>query len=441
MPVDSNLSRIQLIQTELDAYKSSKNNATYSLEFRGGSINLEVISVHPEYLLLNHNNSRLTAQLQDHPKRQLVEEDPTSAEAQEVIRTLLAATDKFSDLKEQLENQGQLQPGLITRDGLLINGNTRAAALMLSNYPVIKVAVLPKNVTALDLIDIEMSLQMRRLIHQDYSFTNELLFMKRYLDAGHTHEQLAKQMGWFRGGKKKVERHVRYLEMIEEVRGLSGDIHLPYSIFDAKKQHLIDLDKEYESWKDDGEIESAELMKWTRLASILLGINKDQVRAMEPEFIEERLVRRLEGDEQDAPMKAFIDQYLIDDDDGLAEILGESTRTYDMKKFVKDFLGNSETRKESGGVAALLPETYEQLTNAIRKEADQVIAETKLEVITGEPQAFLREARERVSSVRANLPEITNLNGFRNGDFKYELDKLKSDVSTLEREYERLQNQ
>ena len=112
-----------------------------------------------------------------------------------------------------------------------------------------------------------------------------------------------------------------------------------------------------------------------------------------------------------------------------------------MKKFVKDFLGNSETRKESGEVAALLPETYEQLTNAIRKEADQVIAETKLEVITGEPQAFLREARERVSSVRANLPEITNLNGFRNGDFKYELDKLKSDVSTLEREYERLQNQ
>lgn len=438
MSIDSNTSRTQMIQSELDAYKSRNDNSTYALEFRGASINLEVIAVAPQYLLLNHNNSRLTAQLQDHPKRKLVEENPTSPEAQEVIKGLLAATDKFSDLKEQLVNQGQQQPGLVTRDGLLINGNTRAAALMAANIPAIKVAVLPENVTALDLLEIEMSLQMRRLIHQDYSFTNELLFMKRYVDAGHEHDQLAKQMGWFRRGKQKVQQHMRFLHMIEEVRGLSGDSHLPYSIFDAKKQHLKDLDDEYERLKSMGAIEDAELMKWTRLSSILLGINKDQVRAMEPEFLDERLSRRLVDDPL---LKDFLEKYVSTDDDGLGDILGETDVTYDMKQFLKDFLTHDESRDETGEVSDVLPDIYAKLKGEIRAEADQIISENKLEIAKGEPQLALREVRERVGSVRAQLPEVTHLSGFKNGDFKYELDKLKADVATLEREYERLRNQ
>ena len=438
MSTDSNASRIEMIESELSAYRERGDNSTYALDFRGESINLEVIAVKPQYLLLNHNNSRLSAQLQDHPRKKAVAENPTSPEAQEVIKSLLASTEKFSDLKEQLINQGQQQPGLVTRDGLLINGNTRAAALMAANIPAIKVAVLPKNVTSLDLLDIEMSLQMRRLIHQNYSFTNELLFMKRYLDAGHGDDQLAKQMGWFRRGKLKVQQHMRYLQIIEEVRGLSVDHTLPYSIFDAKKQHLKDLDDEYERLKSTGAIEDAELMKWTRLSSILLGINKDQVRAMDPEFIEERLSRRLADDSM---LEGFVAKYISRGNDDLGGLLGETDITFDMKQFLKDFLTHDESRSDNGGVSDDLPEIYKKLKGEIRAEADQIISEDKVEAAKGEPQAALREVRERVGSVRAQLPNVTHLSGFKNGDFKYELGKLKTAVETLEREFERLRNQ
>lgn len=438
MSTDSNASRIEMIESELSAYRERGDNSTYALDFRGESINLEVIAVKPQYLLLNHNNSRLSAQLQDHPRKKTVAENPTSPEAQEVIKSLLASTEKFSDLKEQLINQGQQQPGLVTRDGLLINGNTRAAALMAANIPAIKVAVLPKNVTSLDLLDIEMSLQMRRLIHQNYSFTNELLFMKRYLDAGHGDDQLAKQMGWFRRGKQKVQQHMRYLQIIEEVRGLSVDQTLPYPIFDAKKQHLKDLDDEYEKLKSTGAIEDAELMKWTRLSSIILGINKDQVRAMEPEFIEERLSRRLADDSM---LKGFIEKYVSGGDDDLGDLLGETDVTFDMKQFLKDFLAHDESRQENGEVSDALPEIYARLKGEIRAEADQIISENKLEDAKGEPQLALREVRERIGSVRAQLPDVTHLSGFKNGDFKYELDKLKADVAKLELEFQRLRNQ
>ena len=438
MSIDSNMSRTQMIKSELDAYRSRDDKTTYPLELRGEPWNLEVITVDPRFLLLNHNNSRLTAQLQDHPKRQIVEENPTSAEAQEIIKSLLAATDKFSDLKEQLVKQGQQQPGLITRDGLLINGNTRAAALMVTARPAIKVAVLPEHATAMDLLQIEMSLQMRRLIHQDYSFTNELLFMKRFLDAGHDYDQLAREMAWFRRGKQKAEQHLRFLQMIEDVRGLAGKNHLPYSVFDAKKQHLKDLDDEYERLKSIGAVEDAELMKWTRLTSIILGINKDQVRAMEPEFLDDRLSRRLADDVE---LKEFIGRYVSAEDDGLGDILGETDVTYDMKKFLKDFLTHDQSRDETGEVSDVLPDIYAKLKGEIRAEADQIISENKLEIAKGEPQLALREVRERVGSVRAQLPDVTHLSGFKNGDFKYELEKLKSDVATLEREYERLRNQ
>ena len=438
MSTDSNASRIEMIESELLAYRERGDNSTYALPFRGESINLEVIAVKPQYLLLNHNNNRLSAQLHDHPRKKAVAENPTSPEAQEVIKSLLASTEKFSELKEQLINHGQEQPGLVTRDVLLINGNTRAAALMAANIPAIKVAVLPKNVTSLDLLDIEMSLQMRRLIHQDYSFTNELLFMKRYLDAGHGDAQLAKQMGWFKRGKQKVQQHMRYLQIIEEVRGLSVDQTLPYSIFDAKKQHLKDLDDEYERLKSTGAIEDAELMKWTRLSSILLGINKDQVRAMDPEFIEERLSRRLADDSM---LEGFIANYISREDDDLGGLLGETDITFDMKQFLKDFLAHDESRSDNGGVSDDLPEIYKKLKGEIRAEADQIISEDKVEAAKGEPQAALREVRERVGSVRAQLPNVTHLSGFKNGDFKYELGKLKTAVETLEHEFERLRNQ
>jgi len=139
----------------------------------------------------------------DHPKRSIVEKDPTSSEAQEVLASLLRKTERFNKLKDELKELSQQNPGLISRDGLLINGNTRVVALRDLGVDGVDVAVLPADAMARDFLDLEMSLQMRRLTHQDYTFTNELLLIDKYRNAGHSEKELAKKWVGFGAGRKR----------------------------------------------------------------------------------------------------------------------------------------------------------------------------------------------------------------------------------------------
>ena len=199
----NNRLRRDMIEKTLATYKERGDRKTLSIEYRGIEIALEVIRINPKYLLLNHDNSRLSAQLMDHPKRTIVEQDPTSSDAQEVLANLLQRTEQFKKLKDELKVLSQQNPGLISRDGLLINGNTRVVALRELGIDGVDVAVLPADAMARDFLDLEMTLQMRRLTHQDYSFTNELLLIEKYRNAGHSDKELAKKWDGSVGGRKR----------------------------------------------------------------------------------------------------------------------------------------------------------------------------------------------------------------------------------------------
>ena len=152
--VESMDERRKAIERSLADYNAAGLNRRENIMYRGQWRNLEVIRVKPSLLLLNNNNNRLTAQLADHPLRQVVIEDPFSTQAQGVIEGLLSKTDKFQDLKNELKVLGQQNPGLISRDGLLINGNTRLVALRQLGEDGMDVAVLPGDATSEDFIDI-----------------------------------------------------------------------------------------------------------------------------------------------------------------------------------------------------------------------------------------------------------------------------------------------
>jgi len=63
--------RKEAIKKSLASYHSTGDTRTEHIIYRGTSKNLEVISLSPEVLLLNHENSRLSAQLVDHPATDL----------------------------------------------------------------------------------------------------------------------------------------------------------------------------------------------------------------------------------------------------------------------------------------------------------------------------------------------------------------------------------
>jgi len=415
--------RIDAISKALEVYEQGTSNRTDEIDFRGERVFLPVVTLTPNVLLLNHNNARLNAQLVDHPQRDQVFKDPASLEAQNVVAELLRATDKYKDLKVQLESLGQQRPGLVTRDGLLINGNTRVVALREIESAGVDVAVLPADTNSEDLLEIEMSLQMTRLVHQDYTFTNELLLMDRYIKAGHSHKHLAMKMGWMRGGEKKVETRLRIHGIIGEVRGLSTT-YLPYHVFDSKEEHLKDLDKEYQTLKNSGDVEAAERMKWSRITAIFLGVNKDQVRTIDDHFFEEEVEKRVSEDQEASQVLEKVRRVSIEtDEDGLEDLLGRSVggdEHLDMKSFLETMLNDPSIRQEDGGISRDLDGPYARVALGARLAADEIIKEERWTSYLIEPSEALREVQMSVRAIIDKFAEVSAKQGFDKGKFSFE---------------------
>lgn len=432
--------RQKVISNSLKAYKDNNLTRTYPIKYRGDPIDLPVVRLQTSVLLLNNNNSRLSAQLDGHPDKELVHSAPESADAQRVLYSLLENTDKFNDLKLQLKSLGQQNPGLTTRQGLLINGNTRMVAIDTLQAEGladgIDVAVLPEDVIHEDLIDIEMGLQMTDLVHQDYSFTNEILMMQRYIESGKSNKQLAKKMAWIRSGEKKVEQHLRMLTIIEDVRRECGKPPVPYSTFDSKKQHLKDLDEQYESLKNAGQLAEAERLKWTRLTAIFLGVNKDQVRAIEDDFIEYEILKRADEGGSEVDVKDFLEDYKIEiQDDGLDDILDEDDsprEDVNMRKVFKDLFNSTDLRKADGSIEKDFEGVGAVLATEIRRSADTIIQEQKNQTQRLEPSKILQEARYSIMEVKKKLPEVSAMKDFETGVFQEQLEKLAKEVKDIQ---------
>jgi hypothetical protein len=235
----TNQHRREAISNSLAVYQSTGQKKTESIEYRGKDTPLPVITIKPEFLLLNHDNSRLSAQLFDHPKRSIVQQQPTSDEAQKVLTELLRSTEQYPRLRDELKEMGQVYPGLISRDGLLINGNTRVAALRELGKPGVEVAVLPEDAVASDFLDLEMALQMRRLTHQDYTFTNGLLLLEKYRSFGHTDKQLAQKMGWIRGSKKKIAEATQLLDLVKQGSYVVDGVLMGYNPLISNEEQIF----------------------------------------------------------------------------------------------------------------------------------------------------------------------------------------------------------
>lgn len=414
--------RREAIAEALKLYREDGDTTRETVIWREEARNLEVVNLRITALLLNHDNARLAGQLKSHPEYGMVLSDPTSPEAQDILSSLLAQTAQFKALKEQLADFGQHQPGLVTRDGLLVNGNTRLVALRHLGMETMRVAVLPEGTNSEDLLELEMEAQMKKWVHQEYTFTNELLFMKRYLSMGRTYEQLATQMGKKRS-KKKIEARLRLLGIIEEVRERSSPV-LPYSQFDDKEQILKDLDEKYQALKTLGDIQEAEDMKWSRLLAMFLGVNKDQVRTIEYAFFDEEIIERLEST---SPARALLSSaVVVSQDDDLDELIGtdEKYEVVDARLILEKLLCDSSSRNPNGDVASDLEEVWAELAQTVRSASDQIIAKQRAKSFRTELSVQLREASRQLKSIEAEFLDRLASDEIDLGKFRYELNQL-----------------
>jgi len=161
---------------------------------------LPVYKVSTRLLAYNLRNGRFKAELLAKERELNRELNPLLAPDAELIRGLLLDQDADQTrlLKDDLRKYGQNEPGIITHDGYVINGNRRMAILRAlheeeptGKFEHLHVQILPERVDKKDLWRIEAGLQLSRDKRLDYGPINDLLKIREGLDAGLSPDEIA----------------------------------------------------------------------------------------------------------------------------------------------------------------------------------------------------------------------------------------------------------
>lgn len=341
--------------------KEQRENAgvaeTLTVEWRGRPLHVEVIDMPLDTLLYNPGTHRIRAQRSLDPGRDAVlAKNPWSAESQDYLEHLLKIRPSeptnrdpaFDDLKDSLKEHKQNEPGLITRHGILVNGNTRCAALReLKAITSMRVGVLPESCTWNDINDVELSLQLRPDQRRDYSYINRLLAIdEQRVQLNRDLSLIAKA---FHTTTKSCERDVWVLAQLREVIQRSAtDSGMSLRLMDLEgaQGRLEELYRAYnEEFKKSKE--RADLLREARLAAIVLNFSKTDVRWIEADFhsryLEKTLPDEFKVAESAAPAAVAIP--------GLNRVVQAAGANVSAARAITDSLLQAKAVTAAGGAA------------------------------------------------------------------------------------------
>ena len=272
-----------------------------------------VVSVPVADVLLNHKSHRIQAQLRSLGEdSKIIEDNPYSEEAQGKIADVIRHTKGYETVKDTIRRDQQQDPGTITHEGVLVNANTRAVALRdlcveLSHdeskqFKYIKVQVLPADATEPEIVQLELSYQMRPNVQQEYTFANKLLFIRDLLAAGWTPEDIGLEM--YRSfnpdisrdraaAAKEIETEDRLRQIIEELIVSSGGA-LSWPDFDTERQNLLEIDTSYQTLAARRGVDTARRVKQAKLAGVLAGLDYRRVRLIDETYLDDYVLPALE---------------------------------------------------------------------------------------------------------------------------------------------------
>ncbi|MEV4802399.1 transcriptional regulator [Nonomuraea sp. NPDC049421] len=293
--------RIRSLVEERLKQAMSENGGKITVDWRGEQKHLYVISMPVDMLYFNPDTHRIRAQRTLDPQRnQVLEQTPWSESAQAYLHDLLrqkASDPKQTDpdytaLMEELDDFGQREPGIISPDGIIVDGNTRCAALRDLGTKDIRVGVLPADTSRRDINNVELALQLRRDKRRDYSYINRLIAIEEELASGRREEDVARDFNI----KVKTLRQDRWVyQMINEAieRSKTSDgAQLRLVDFEEHQEKLRELQRDFAK-KAETDPEAAEQLKESRLAMVVLNYPKTSLRLAEADFHSRYLNERL----------------------------------------------------------------------------------------------------------------------------------------------------
>lgn len=231
---------------------------TITVTLQGKRMDLQTWRLPLDHTFYNIKNGRFAAEYIDLVEKKGRELDPKNEEDSKDIQSLLLELDPKQSriLEKDLQQFGQKDPGIITWDGFVINGNRRRSVLEElcslghSEFKFIEVARLPPNVSSQDLWKLEAGIQLSKNVQVEYGPINELLKFKEGIDAELTPIEIANSLyGGFK--EKDIVDKMEQLSLISEYLSYIGEP----GVFNRAKgihEHFIDLRNVLNNFRKSG---------------------------------------------------------------------------------------------------------------------------------------------------------------------------------------------
>lgn len=279
----------------------AEDGAKVTITWRDQPRHLYVISMPVEMLYFNPDTHRIRAQRTLDPERnKAIEQDPWGQEAQKYLHDLLRKrpanpdqTDPdYTALMDELDDVGQREPGIVSPHGILVDGNTRAAALIDLGEENIRVGVLPDDTSRRDINNVELSLQLRKDRRRDYSYINRLIAIDEELGAGRSEADVAKDFN-IKFATLQRDRWVYRLILDAIDRSKTDDgTSLRLIDFEQHQEKLRELHRDYTKLATS-DPDAAKRLMHSRLAMVLLDYPKTSLRLAAEDFHKRYLESRL----------------------------------------------------------------------------------------------------------------------------------------------------
>jgi hypothetical protein len=209
----------KLREEKLKELTENEPYATKDMTYKNSTEKLAVYQIPVDYLVFNQYNGRIGTYVKTYEK-QYVSIDPSTKEGEKIIVDFLWKSKKKrnEETLKDIADKGQLEYGIVTKDGVVIDGNRRCMLLKKLNKtsPTYFKAVIlddtlesnPKEIRKLETI-----YQMGVDEKVDYNAIEKYLKCQDLLSDDFTHEEIGNMMG---EKETKIKEYLEILELMED---------------------------------------------------------------------------------------------------------------------------------------------------------------------------------------------------------------------------------
>ena len=223
--------------------------------YKNKSKKFDVYEIDLDSLIYNRHNGRIASLVKSYEKQTGIILDPTKDDDRKKIEEFLEESNKPSNraTEENIEKHGQLKYGIVTKDGVIIDGNRRAMILKWDfakkgQTPMyFKAAILNEELedNPKEIMRLETIYQMGEDAKVDYNAIEKYLKCRDLKENGFDEEQIGGMMGEKEG---KIKEYLSIMELMDEYLKSLGYAGI-YTRLDKTEGMFVDVNKYLERYK------------------------------------------------------------------------------------------------------------------------------------------------------------------------------------------------